>query len=430
MVKTIRGGNMKKTKLGFALLFSMLLVITGCSSKKDDGVKTPTAGEPVTIKYWQHSSPARDEMVKTIIADFEKKHENIKVVLEFVPEDDYNQKLITALGSGTAPDVFQVQSGTVPKLVKADSILPLDSSIMSKDYMEKEFIPATVGALKIDGEYYGVPTDTQTIISFWNKALYTEAGLDPEKGPQSWEELFENARKLTKRDGDLMTQSGWGTKGYAPELQAYVEQKGGKFFDEKTEKFVFADDKKSVDAIKEMASLYRDDKVYSEDFSKNWAGFRQGIISQMLGHPAIIGNLKETAPNVDLGVGLIPSEDGKNLTVITSWAYVMSKNANATAATELINFMSSEEVQKEWTKQTGELPSRVSLIDDAELMKDAKTEVALSSLKNATVGRLQTRPLYSIWSDHYQRIMHTEEDIETILKDAQEALNEEYGKQL
>ncbi len=416
---------MKKTKMSILVVLSILLIITGCSSKggSDD------SGQ-VTVTYWQHSSPARDAMIKSIVEDFEKENENIKVELEFIPEADYNQKLITALGSGNAPDVFQIQSGMVPKFVDAESILPLDTNVMSKEMMEKEFIGATTEALQVNGEFYGVPTDTQTIIAFWNKGLYKEAGLDPEKGPETWDELFENAKVLTKFEGDLMVQSGWGGKGYPPEVEAIIEQKGGKFFDKETKQFVFADDEKSVAAIEEYANLYRNDKVYDLEFSKNWAGFRQGIVAQMLGHPAMIGNLKETAPDVDYGVSFIPATGDKRTTIVTSWAYVMSKDASTEAATKLINYMSSEDIQKRWTLETGELPSRGSLLEDQDLLNDPKSAVAIKSLEDATVGNLQTKPTYDIWNTAYEKILLTDQDIKEILKEAQDTLNKEYDKQL
>lgn len=424
---------MKNSKILLSLLFSLLLVVAGCSANNGDGEtngEVSTGDEEVTIRYWQHSSPARDDMISSIVDDFMEENENITVELEFIPADDYNQKLITALGSGTAPDVFQIQSGMVPKFVDAESILPLDTEIMSKEYMEEEFIPATIEALQVDGEYYGVPTDTQTIITFWNKALYEEAGLDPEVGPETWDELFDRARMLTETDGDSMVQSGWGGKGYPPEVEAFISQNGGKFFDVDTQEFIFADDEKSMDAIKEMISLYRDDKVYDIDFEANWAGFRQGIVAQMLGHPAMIGNLKETAPDVDFGIGTIPVNGTNTETTITSWAYVMSKDADETAATKLINHLSSEDVQKTWTLETGELPARISLLEDADLLADPQTAVALESLENAVVGRLQTRPIYVLWGDATQEVMHTDRDIDEIFTELQDALNEEYGKQL
>lgn len=420
---------MKNSKKIVALLFSLLLVLAACSPKEDGDVIVDEDAE-ATIRYWQHSSPARDDMIRSIVDDFMAENKNITVEIEFIPEGDYNQKLITALGSGNAPDVFQIQSGMVPKFVDAGSILPLDSNVMSKEYMEKEFIPATIEALKIDDEFYGVPTDTQTIIAFWNKALYKEAGLDPEVGPTTWEELFQRAVNLTKRDGDSMVQSGWGTKGYPPEVEAYIAQHGGKFFDVDSQEFIFADDAKSMEAIAKMASLYRDDKVYDIDFEANWAGFRQGIVAQMLGHPAMIGNLKETAPDVDFGISVIPANGTNTETTITSWAYVMSKDANATAATKLINHLSSEDVQKKWTQETGELPARVNLLDDADLLADPQTAVALASLENAVVGRLQTRPIYVMWNDAYQEVMYTDRSIQEIFTELQENLNEEYGKQL
>ena len=199
-----------------------------------------------------------------------------------------------------------------------------------------------------------MPTDVQTIILFWNKALVAEAGLDAENGPQTWEEFFDWARKLTKRDGDALVQSGWGGKGYVPELLSFIEQKGGKFYDEATGQFVFADDATALDAIREYASLYKDDKVYDTEFVKNWAGFRQGLIGMMLGHPAMIGNLPQTAPDLDFGVGMIPANGDSRATCVTSWGYVASAKAPSAEAIRFIEFLSSEEVEKKWTQKTGE----------------------------------------------------------------------------
>ena len=144
----------------------------------------------------------------------------------------------------------------------AGSIQPLDESVMSTESIAEDFVAATVDGLKFDGQYYGMPTDTQTIICLWNKDLVAAAGLDAEAGPQTWEEFFDWARKLTLRDeSGSMTQSGWGGKGYYPEVLSYIEQKGGTFYDAEKNEFVFADDEAAVNAIKEMAALYKEDKV-------------------------------------------------------------------------------------------------------------------------------------------------------------------------
>lgn len=385
-----------------------------------------TAEEPVTLTYWQHSSAARDEMMTELVKQFEAANPDIKINVEFIPEGDYTEKLIPSLATASAPDVFQVQSGMVAKLADAGSIQPLDESVMSTESIAEDFVAATVDGLKFDGQYYGMPTDTQTIICLWNKDLVAAAGLDAEAGPQTWDEFFDWARKLTLRDeSGSMTQSGWGGKGYYPEVLSYIEQKGGKFYDAEKNEFVFADDEAAVKAIKEMAALYKEDKVYNTEFTKNWAGFRQGLVALMLGHPAMIGNLVTTAPDLNYGVGLIPQSGDSRATCVTSWAYVLSAKAPSDAATRFIQFLSSEEVEKQWTLKTGELPARKALLEDAGLKENPKVAVAIDSLKDSFVGTLQTSALNTAWSDGYERILKTDEDVDTILHEMQAALNEE-----
>lgn len=186
----------------------LLGVLSGCGGQNSSSASPAASGsqaegqsgEQVTLTYWQHSSAARDEMMTKLVAQFEAENPDIKVNCEFVPEADYTQKLIPSLATDTAPDVFQVQSGMVSKLAEAGSIQPLDETVMSTEMIEEEFVAAATDGLKYEDKYYGMPTDMQTILCFWNKDLAAEAGLDAEKGPQTWDEFFDWARAMTKRD--------------------------------------------------------------------------------------------------------------------------------------------------------------------------------------------------------------------------------------
>ncbi|MGX7164135.1 ABC transporter substrate-binding protein [Enterococcus massiliensis] len=419
---------MKNNKLLLAFAVLGLGFFSACGNNKSNN--SGQENDTKEITYWQHSSVARDDLIKAIAKDFEDKNPGVKIKLEFIPEADYSQKLITSLASDSAPDVFQVQSGMIYKLAKAKSIQPLDSSVLSNESIESDFIEATVKPLNYDGDYYGLPTDTQTILSFWNKKLVSDIGKDTENAPTSWEDFFEYAKAMTKNKNGKMVQAGWGTVGYDREVEAYVLQNGGKLFDDEKQKFVFADDDNAMKAIKKMASLYRDDKVYSTDLGATWQGFRQGLVGEMLGHPAMMGNLPQTAPDLDFGVGLIPAENGEHLTTLTSWAYTSSKNAPTKLASQFIEYLSSEEVQKKWTQKTGELPAHKSLLEDKDLIADPETAIALESLKNSVSSNLQTGALNKIWTTQYERILLSDESVETIMKECQDELNNELEKDL
>ncbi|MCM0651040.1 ABC transporter substrate-binding protein [Clostridium swellfunianum] len=423
-----------KSKKVLSLILSSLLVGTmlmGCKANKPEEPANAKPGEDkkVTLTYWQHSSQARDTMMQNLAKDFMEKNKNIEVKLEFIPEADYFTKLISSLATDAAPDVFQVQSGFISRLAKVGSIKPLDESVLPTNNVKNDFISAAVDGLTVDGKYYGLPTDIQTIVLYWNKDLVSAAGLDAEKGPKTWDEMREWAKKLTKSEGGKMTQSGWGEKGYNPEVQALMVQNGGKLVDSNG-KYVFADDEKSVEAIKFMVDAYKVDKVYDTKFLKNWEGFRQGKVSMMLGHPAMLGNLKKTAPNVKLGIGLIPAKAGKNTTIVTSWAYSMSKKADSKAATKWIEYLTSAEVQKKWTKETGELPGRKALLNDAELTADPNIKLLISSLNDSAVGYLQSGSLNTIWSTAFEKLILTDAPLKETLKQMQDDLNKEIAKDL
>ncbi|HBM80649.1 MAG: ABC transporter substrate-binding protein [Clostridiales bacterium] len=417
-----------KRLLSLAICVSMLVVVfAGCSKKGTQ--TTGTENKKTDIIYWQHSSQARDDMMKTLAYEFMQKNSDINIKTEFIPEEDYSTKLTSALATNAAPDVFQVESGMIPRLVKADAVQPLDETVMPSDKIKSDFVPAAVDGLQVGGKYYGMPTDMQTIVLYWNKDLLKAENLDAEKGPQTWDELLDWAKKLTKVSNGKMVQSGWGETGYHPEVQAFVYTNGGKMTDD-SGKYVFADDPKSVEAIKFMADAYKVSKVYDTKFMATWAGFRQGKVAIMLGHPAMFGNLKKTAPNVKLGIGLVPTKDGKRVTAVTSWAYVASKKANSSASTKWIEYLSSQDVEKRWTQNTGELPARKALINDADLVKDPQVKILLSSLNDSKVGSLQTGALNKIWSDAFQKLILSDAPFDATLKQLQSDLNTEASKDL
>lgn len=383
--------------------------------KKDD---TPT-----TLTFWMHSSAAVDTLMEELIKEFNAANPDIVVKAEYIPFDDYMAKLIPALNTDAGPDVFKTQQGMVAQLAAAGSIQPLDENVLPGSMIEQEYIESTVGGMVYDGKYYGMPTDNQSIMMYWNKDLVAAEGLDAENGPQTWDEFYEWARKLTKTENGMMMQSGWGTNGYWPEVQSLAEQFGS-FYDETTNQFVFADDPDTMAALEAMANTYRVDKVYDINFSKNWAGFRIGKVALMLGHPGMIGNLAQTAPDVNLGTGLLPAKDGAHTTVVTSWAFVANSKAPSDEATRFIQFPSSEEVMKRFCEQTGELPSRKALLEEGALNANPHYAVGLKSMNESVVGRLQTGAMNSIWGEYWGKMQTTDEDFATIMKDCQNALNE------
>src|SRR5690606_23732240 len=121
------------------------------------------------------------------------------------------------------------------------------------------FFPAFMLNSQTGGKTWGVPFQRSTIVLYWNKELFKEAGLDPETPPANWTEQVEFAKKLTK-DGQWGIQvpsSGfpyWLFQGFTTQAGAILmNQEGNETYFDKPE---------VIEALEYWVSLSREHKVH------------------------------------------------------------------------------------------------------------------------------------------------------------------------
>src|SRR5215468_4722330 len=163
--------------------------------------------QTVEIEYWQYTFAQRVQAIDELIKGFEAANPGIKVRHTHVPYDDFRLKIAAAIPAGQGPDVVQLFYGWLQDYLKAGLLQPLPRESFSAIEIESEFFPI-VQQMKVDGKYYGLPTAVRSLALFWNKTLFKEAGLDPNRPPATLDELVDYAQKLTKRspNGDLLQE--------------------------------------------------------------------------------------------------------------------------------------------------------------------------------------------------------------------------------
>ena len=111
-------------------------------------------------------------------------------------------KALTAHKSGTPPVTSVLLSTDMFTLIDEDAIVPFDEFVKTDDDRAwlKSFYPAFMENSQTGGKTWGIPFQRSTIVLYWNKDAFKEAGLDPEKPPTTWDEQLAFAQKLTKRD--------------------------------------------------------------------------------------------------------------------------------------------------------------------------------------------------------------------------------------
>ncbi len=111
-------------------------------------------------------------------------------------------KALTAQKGGTPPQLAVLLSTDMFTLIDEDAIVPIDS--VAKTEEDKKWLGGFYDAFmqnsRTGGHVWGVPFQRSTIVMYYNKELFKEAGLDPERAPATWKELVEVAGKLTKKD--------------------------------------------------------------------------------------------------------------------------------------------------------------------------------------------------------------------------------------
>ena len=140
-------------------------------------------------------------------ADFQRENPSIKVTPIYAGTyQDTLTKAQTALKANAGPQLAVLLSTDAFSLIDDDLIVPFDtlaSSDADRAWL-RSFYPAFLKNGEIDGHTWGVPFQRSTIVLFWNKAAFQDAGLDPERPPATWDEHAAFAEKLTKRSGDAV----------------------------------------------------------------------------------------------------------------------------------------------------------------------------------------------------------------------------------
>ena len=154
------------------------------------------------------------KIIDGLAADFEKENPGIK--LKPIYSGSYQDsitKALTAVKSGEPPVTSILLSTDMYTLIDEDAIQPFDDLIKTPEDKAwlKSFYPAFMENSQTGGKTWGIPFQRSTIVLYYNKEMFKEAGLDPNRPPATWKEMTEYAQKLTKRDASgKVTQ--WGVQ--------------------------------------------------------------------------------------------------------------------------------------------------------------------------------------------------------------------------
>lgn len=389
--------NLKRAlSIGMAAVMSVLML--GCGGNQQtlenasaDGaaetetvtkaqVKEETSGEDVTITYWHTHSDAEEKvLVETVIPEFEKQNPHIKVDAVRMPYDGLKQQLITAVSSGTAPDVMRMDIIWTPEFAKMGALVPVDDLDGYAELAENLF-EAPLSTNVYEGKHYGLPNSTNTIFGYYNKSMLEQLGL--EELPTTYDEVLALKDQLND-DQYLIGCDGVNTWSIAP----YFYSLGGTYTNEDyTQASGYINSEASVKAIETISQWY-DTGVMSPALLGGKPDKANGLFQAKTlfvadGPWVPSSNKEEDVAKIESG--MLPSGDAGSISVVGGENVVMFQSGKHNEeAWIFMKFLASEFAQKEMAIGGGVVPPLKSAANSEEVQADPTMKACTAQLENA-----------------------------------------------
>lgn len=151
--------------------------------------------EEITLRIWSLDKP--EQPAWNLAREFDEKEPNIKVEYRLIQFDDVVSEAMRAYSTGQAPDIIAIDNPEHALFASRGAFLDLTDRIAKSSVIRKEnYFPGPLNSVTWKDKLYGVPKATNTIALYYNADMFRAKGLDPDKPPQTWDELLSAARKL------------------------------------------------------------------------------------------------------------------------------------------------------------------------------------------------------------------------------------------
>ena len=364
------------------------------------------------------------------IPDFESKNPGIQVEMQFVPESELQQKLLTAKAAGNAPDVSSLDETFLDTLQKEEVLLPIPEEVLN---VREEMGELTATLYRIppgtdDARFYGLPNGVFAGALYYNIGLLDELGYTPEDIPTTWDEFVPWAKDLTVWDGNTLSRAGFAIYGSEESLQQVLRHHlagpldGNQF---PTKDSIRLADAPGVSAWEFIMDLYDVHQVDSR--TEGLLGrdrFGAGNAVTMYNWTWFNGFMDTQYPEVEWGIMLDPTFSGGpiygNRGPDVGFTVTSQQEANMDATWTLYRYLVSPDYLAKYCKLRGIQPSLTSMWSDPEFSTDSGPHWAAVAIKNLPENSVDwgfnPRELTDIVGRSLPAIRDEGEDIVTVLQ--------------
>jgi multiple sugar transport system substrate-binding protein len=312
-------------------------------------------------------------------AEIQKRHPNTKFT--FVEEGfgwaDLRSKFLTAAAGGNPPDVAQVDIIWVGEYVEGGLLTDLTDKLKAWQYWP-DVVDSYKKATTWKGPSYGTWLNTDVRIMCYNKKMFRNAGLDPDRPPQDWNDVYDMSKKITSAPA----RYGYGFPAMKDEessmrLFAMLYSGGGQILTDDMKKAAF-NSAAGVKALEFHVKMIEDGLTPKSVVSGDYMDIDNAVFQDKFAMSEMtktLGLAKKLIPDLtpekfqqDFGAAINPKAPGGEWSTM-SGGYLLSVpkgSKHPDLAWELISIGAAPDAQYKYTSARGYVPTFYSLMKKPE----------------------------------------------------------------
>ena len=319
------------------------------------------------------------KIIDKFATDFEKENPGIKVhpIYSGTYQDSIT-KALTAVKSNDAPAMSVLLSTDMYTLIDEDAIVPWDPLIRTAEDRAwlQGFYPAFMENSQTGGKTWGIPFQRSTIVLYYNKEMFKEAGLDPNHAPETWKEMAEYAQKLTKRDASGKVMQ-WGVQipasGFPYWLFQGLTTENGVQLMNAAGTETYYDKPAVIEAVQYWVDLTSKYKAHPEgivEWGTTPKDFFERKVAMMWTTTGNLTNVRSNA-KFDFGVAMLPANKrrGSPTGGGNFYLFKQTKPEQQAAAFKFVKWITSPSRAAQWGIDTGYVAVRPDAWETPEMKK-------------------------------------------------------------
>ncbi|WP_405393142.1 extracellular solute-binding protein [Streptomyces sp. NBC_01102] len=358
----------------------MTATLSGCGSESGSGDVTLKL---VAADYGTDAASSSEKYWGEVAGKFEKANPGIEVDVEVYSWKDVDREVAAMVKAGEAPDIAQI--GAYADYAKAGKLYTSDDMLAIRT--ESNFLPSLSDAGKVDGSLYGLPFVASTRLLFYNKGLFSEAGID---APQTWADIQSDAAALKRRGVTYPFALPLGPEESQAETLMWMLSGGGGYTDE-TGNY-------DIDSPANVATFtwLKNDLVGKGltgpvapgelDRAKAFDAFTKGDVGMLNGHPTLMQEAEQKG--IDVGMVPLPGHEGptKGSMGVADWMMGFKQNGHREEIGRFLDFAYTDDNVMDFADRYDLLPvtGSASLAMESDGKYESLHEF-LSALPNSTL---------------------------------------------